>query len=378
MKYQRLSVLALTVMLLAACTGGEKQDLAAKKKELSDLKNQERQIMERIPVVEKEIAKLDTSVKIQAKTKLVGVDTIQPVTFKHYVEVQGQVDAKENILAMQLVPGVVTAILVNAGDHVRKGQVLYTTDASVNETQIATLRTQLNLATTVYEKQARLWKENIGSEVQYLQAKTNKEAAESQLAQLQNAVELTKCKSPIDGVVDEIRLKIGDMAAASQLMPGVRVVNNSSLVIKAKLSDAQIGLLEVGDMVKVNFPDINKTIDSKVSFVGQVVDKTSRTFNVEVKLDNKDANYKSNMIAKLLINDDVEQNVITVPTNTVQQNEKGQSYVLIADNGTAAKRIVETGNSYNGTTVIKSGLTKGDKVISFGYSEVVDGQKISY
>ena len=378
MKHQRLSVLALAVMLLAACTGGDKQDLATKKKELSDLKDQQRKIGERIPVLEKEIAKLDTSMKIQAKTKLVGVDTIAPTTFKHFVEVQGQVDAKENVLALQLAPGVVTAIYVNTGDHVRKGQVLFTTDASATETQIATLKTQLNLASTVYEKQARLWKENIGSEVQYLQSKTNKEAAESQLVQLQNAIELTKCKSPIDGVVDEIRVKIGDMAAPSQAMPGVRVVNNSSLVIKAKMSDAQIGLLKVGDMVEVNFPDINKTIESKVSFVGQVVDKASRTFNVEVKLDNKDANYKSNMITKLLINDDVEPNVMTVPTNTIQQNENGQSYVLIADNNTAVKRIIVTGNAYNGTTVVKSGLNKGDKIISFGYSEVVDGQKISY
>jgi RND family efflux transporter MFP subunit len=365
-------------MLLAACTGGEKQDLAAKKKELAELKTKQRELSERIPMLEKEIAKLDTSLKVQAKTKLVGVDTLAPTTFNHYVEVQGQVDAKENVLALQLAPGVVTAILVNVGDHVHKGQVLFTTDASATEAQIATVKTQLNLATTVFEKQERLWKENIGSEVQYLQAKTNKEAAESQLQQLQNAVELTKCKSPIDGVVDEIRLKIGDMAAPSQAMPGVRVVNNSYLVIKAKLSDAQIGLLEVGDMVKVNFPDINKTIESKVSFVGQVVDKQTRTFNVEVKLDNRDADYKSNMIAKLLINDDVEKNVITVPTNTIQQNENGQNYVLIADNNTAVKRIIEVGPEYNGTTVVTKGLAKGDKIISFGYSEVVDGQKISY
>ena len=378
MKYQRLSLFALVFIILAACTGGEKKELEAKKKELSDLKSKQREIADKITVLEKEISKLDTSMKVAAKTKLIGVDTLEPKTFNHYLEVQGQVDAKENVLAMQLAPGVVTSILVNVGDRVRKGQVLYLTDASVNESQIATLKTQLSLATTVYEKQARLWKENIGSEVQYLQAKTNKEAAESQLAQLQNAVELTKCKSPIDGVVDEIRVKIGDMAAPSQLMPGVRVVNNSSLVIKAKLSDAQIGLLSVGDLVKVDFPDINKTIESKVTFVGQVVDKQSRTFNVEVKLDNKDANYKSNMIAKLLINDDVEKNVITVPTNTIQQNEKGQYYVLVAENGVAAKKIIELGNAYDGTTVVTKGLVKGDKVITFGYSEVVDGQKISY
>jgi len=378
MRHKKLSVLALTLMFLAACTGGEKQDLAQKKKDLSELKTRQREISDKITVLEKEIAKLDTTMKVAVKPRLIGVDTLAPTTFKHYVEVQGAVDAKDNILVMQLAPGVVTSILVNVGDHVHKGQVLYTTDASNYESQIATVKTQLNLATTVFEKQSRLWKENIGSEIQYLQAKTNKEAAETQLGQLENAIELTKCKSPIDGVVDEIRVKLGDMAAPSQAMPGIRVVNNSSMVIKAKLSDAQIGLLEVGDIVDVNFPDINKTIKSKVSFVGQVVDKQTRTFNVEVKLDNKDANYKSNMTAKLLINDDVQPNVIVAPTNTIQQDENGNNYVLIADGGIAKKRMVEVGSSYNGSSVITKGLNAGDKVISFGYSEVVDGQSISY
>jgi membrane fusion protein (multidrug efflux system) len=374
----RLSVLALTVMMLAACTGGEKQDLAAKKNELSNLKIKQRETNDKITALEKEIAELDTSAKVQVKAKLVGVDTLEPATFRHYVEVEGQVDDKDNILVMQLAPGVVTNILVKVGDHVRKGQVLYTTDASNSEAQLATVKTQLGLATTVFDKQSRLWKENIGSEIQYLQAKTNMEAAQSQLAQLDNAIELTKCKSPIDGIIDEIRVKIGDMAAPSQAMPGIRVVNNSSLVIKARLSDAQIGLLKVGDVVRVSFPDINKTIESTVSFVGQVVDKQTRTFNIEVKLDNKNADYKANMIAKLYINDDTEPNVITVPTNTIQQDEKGQSYVLIADKNTAEKRIIEPGNAYNGTTVVTKGLKAGDKVISFGYSEVVDGQSISY
>jgi RND family efflux transporter MFP subunit len=331
-----------------------------------------------ILTLEKEIAKLDTTMKVETKTKLVGVDTLKPSVFQHYVDVQGAVDAKDNVLVMQLAPGVVTKILVNVGDHVRKGQVLYLTDASNYESQIATLRTQLSLATTVYEKQDRLWKQNIGSEIQYLQSKTNKEAVETQLAQLQNAIELTKCKSPIDGVVDEVRVKVGDMAAPSQLQPGVRVINNSSLVIKAKLSDAQIGLLKVGDMVKANFPDINKTIDTKMTFVGQVVDKTSRTFNIEAALNNKDVDYKANMIVKLLINDDTQKDVLVVPTNVIQHGDDGKDFVLTVDNGIVVKKNIEAGNSYDGKTVVKKGLTKGDKVITFGYSEVVDGQKVGY
>ena len=375
MKKISLTVFALSLLILAACTSN---DLDAKKKKLASLKEDQKKTATEILTLEKEIAKLDTTMKIEVKTKLVGVDTLVPTTFLHYVDVQGQVDAKDNVLVMQLAPGVVTNILVNVGDHVRKGQVLYTTDASNYESQIATVQTQLSLASTVYEKQSRLWKQNIGSEIQYLQSKTNKEAVETQLAQLQNAIELTKCKSPIDGVVDEIRVKVGDMAAPSQLQPGVRVINNSSLVIKAKLSDAQIGLLSVGDVVKATFPDIDKTIDTKMTFVGQVVDKQTRTFNVEAKLDNKDVNYKANMMVKLFINDDTEKNVLVVPTNVVQHGDDGKEYVLIAENSVVTKRNVVTGNSYDGKTVIKSGLNKGDKIITFGYSEVVDGQKIGY
>jgi RND family efflux transporter MFP subunit len=291
---------------------------------------------------------------------------------------QGQVDAAENVVAMQTNPGIVTAILVKEGDHVAKGQILYTTDASVYEKQIATLETQQSLVNTAFEKQERLWKQNIGSEIQYLQAKTNKEAIEKQKAQLRAAVDLSTCRSPISGTVDEVRLKIGDMAAPSQLMPGVRVVNSSHLVIKTKVSDAQIGKIRVGDKVQVEFPDISKRIESTVSFVGQVVDKTTRTFNVEVKLDNKGADYKANMITKLLINDNVLQKVIVVPSNTIQKSEDGSLYVLVAENNMATKRKIEVGDNYDGKTVVTTGLNAGDKIISFGYSEVVDGQRINY
>lgn len=378
MKNLNIKALGFAVLFLAACTNSTKQDLATKQKELSDLKTQQRTITEKIEKLEKEIGKLDPSTKAEGKAKLIGVDTLEPTTFKHFIEMQGQVDAAENVIAMQTNPGIVTAIYVKEGDQVQKGQVLYTTDASVYEKQIGILETQLSLVTTAFEKQERLWKQNIGSEIQYLQAKTNKEALEKQMAQLKATIDLSKCKSPISGTVDEVRLKVGDMAAPSQLMPGVRVVNSSRLVIKTKVSDAQIGKIRVGDKVQVVFPDIEKQIESTVSFVGQVVDKASRTFNVEVRLDNRDANYKANMIAKLLINDDIQKGVIVVPTNTIQRGEDGTQYVLVAENNVAVKKTITTGADYDGNTVVKSGLTQGDRLITFGYSEVVAGQKISY
>jgi RND family efflux transporter MFP subunit len=160
-------------------------------------------------------------------------------------------------------------------------------------------------------------------------------------------------------------------------MPGVRVVNSSNMIIKSKLSDAYIGKVKIGDMVQVNFPDINKTIETKVTYVGQTVDRQTRTFNVEVRLPNSTNEFKANMIARLLINDNIVKNAIVVPQNIVQKNEKGQ-YVLVAENGKAVKKNVGTGDYYDGKIIITSGLSLGDKIITVGFSEVVDGQKISY
>lgn len=368
-------------IIVSACSGGEAKDLAGKKKQLSEAKTQLKELQTKVATLEKEIAKLDTSFRAEQKVKLVKADTIAPSEFKHFIEVQGTVDADENVLAINQLPGIVTAIYVKPGDRVTKGQVLATTDGSAYERGIEALQTGLDLATTAYEKQKRLWEQNIGSEIQYLQAKTQKETLEKQLKAQVAQLEMTKVKSPINGTVDEVRLKLGDMAAPSQAMPGIRIINTSKLTLKAKLSDAYIGRVRQGDVVKVFFPDLNKTVDSKITYAGQVVNPTGRTFNVEAKLLNDKGEYAANMLAKLLINDEVLKNVIVVPTNIVQRSAEG-IYVLVAENENgktiAKKRSVKTGSEYNGQTVITEGLKPGDRIITFGYSELVDGQPIAF
>lgn len=373
----KLSLIALmAAFIFQACTENP-NDISAKRKKLAEYKTEQRDLVKKIEKLEIEIGKLDKNTVVTTKAKRIGIDTLNKEDFKHFVEAQGIVDAAENILAIQQMPGVVTNIYVREGDRVGKGQVLYTTDASVYERQIAIAETQLSLARTAYEKQQRLWDQNIGSEIQVLQAKTNKDALEKQISALRSTIEMTKCKSPINGTVDEVRVKLGDIAAPSQLMPGVRVVNSSRLVVKAKLADSEVGKLRVGDRVNLFFPDLDKTKESVVSYVAQVIDKQTRTFNVEVKLDGADANIKPNMNAKLKMNDEVVKNCIVIPSNVIQHNEAGD-YVLVAENNIAVKKIIQTGVSYNGKTAVVSGLNVGDKLITFGYSEVVDGQSIQY
>lgn len=372
-----LSIATLT--LLASCGGSE---LDKKKKELSEAKATVKELTAKISMLEKEIAKLDTTYKLEEKAKLVQVDSLVKQDFKHFIEVQGNVDAEENVTVLPQQPGVVTAIYVKEGDRVTKGQVLGITETTATmEAAIATLQTQYDLAKVAFEKQERLWNQKIGSEIQYLSAKTQKEALEKQIATQRIQLEMTKIKAPINGTVDNVNLKVGDMAIGSQLMPGIRIINNAKLSVKAKLADSEFGKIKQGDKVEVEFPDINKSISAVVSYVSKTIDPRSRTFQVEVKLNNAGNDFAANMIAKLKINDAIFKNVLLVPTNIIQKSEEGL-YVLTVENvagkKVAHKNMVESGAAYNGRTVIEKGLTEGQQIITSGYTEVVDGQKLEY
>ncbi len=373
-------ILALSVLTLVnSCGGGS--ELEKKKKELSDAKATLKETTAKIATLEKEIAKLDTSFHVVQKTKLVQAEEVTKQEFRHYIEVQGTVDAEENIMALNQQPGVVSAIFVKVGDRVTKGQILATTQTTAAlEDQVKSTETQVALAKTAYEKQAALWEQKIGSEIQYLQAKTQKEAAEAGLAALKKQLEMTKVIAPISGVVDAVNLRVGDMAAPSQLMPGIRIINPDKLTIKAKLADSDFGKVKQGDRVEIEFPDINKFVTAAVSYVSKTIDPRSRTFQLEVKLPGSN-DYGANMIAKLKINDAVYKDVLLVPSNVIQRNADGE-YVLTAKgektNAVAQKHMVKAGANYNGRTIVLEGLEEGDKVITFGYTEVVDGQKIEY
>ncbi|MBL7778493.1 MAG: efflux RND transporter periplasmic adaptor subunit [Chitinophagales bacterium] len=372
-----LSIATLT--LLASCGGSE---LDKKKKELSEAKATVKELTAKISTLEKEIAKLDTTYKLEEKAKLVQVDSLVKQDFKHFIEVQGNVDAEENVTVLPQQPGVVTAIYVKEGDRVTKGQVLGITETTATmEAAIATLQTQYDLAKVAFEKQERLWNQKIGSEIQYLSAKTQKEALEKQIATQRIQLEMTKIKAPINGTVDNVNLKVGDMAIGSQLMPGIRIINNAKLSVKAKLADSEFGKIKQGDKVEVEFPDINKSISAVVSYVSKTIDPRSRTFQVEVKLNNAGNDFAANMIAKLKINDAIFKNVLLVPTNIIQKSEEGL-YVLTVENvagkKVAHKNRVESGAAYNGRTVIEKGLTEGQQIITSGYTEIVDGQKLEY
>lgn len=383
MRFQKFAVILFVAAILGGCgDAAKKMDIADKKKKLANYKSELKDLTGKIESLEKEIAKLDTSFHIQQKMKLIKIAEVKKQDFKHFIEVQGNVDAEENIMALNQQPGIVTAIYVKVGDRVSKGQILGLTQTTAAlEDQVRSTETQVALAKTAFEKQARLWEQKVGSEIQYLQAKTQKEAAESGLAGLKKQLEMTKIIAPISGTVDAVNLRVGDMAAPSQLMPGIRIINDQNLKVKAKLADSDFGKVKNNDKVTVEFPDINKSIQTTVSYVSKTIDPRSRTFALEAKLNNSHGEYAANMIAKLKINDAVLKNVIIVPSNIIQKSAEGK-YVLVAreEKGmkVAHKKMVTPGAEYGGNTVITEGLEEGDNIITFGFSEVVDGQRIEY
>jgi RND family efflux transporter MFP subunit len=376
MKRNILIITAL-VTLLAACNA-KKEGLEGKKEELAQLKATQIENEKKIKALEIEIGKLDPKKTTEAKVKPVSIDTLNAETFKHYVELQGTVDAKNNVLVTPKTGGVIVAMYVKEGDAVRAGSVIGKIDNSILTESVEELKTSLSLANTLFEKQKNLWDQKIGTELQYLQAKNNKEALERKLATLNTQIAQTNIVSPMSGVVDVVNVKVGEMAS-----PGVgvvRVVNLSNLKVSAKVSDVYAASVKKGDEVIVKFPDLKKEYKARVTFVSTAVDPLSRTFTIEANLPS-DRSIKPNMMAQVQINDATSKNALTIDQNYVQSTEKGNVvYVAVTEGNkkVAKAKEVKTGLSYNGKVEILSGLSAGDQLITLGYQEVSDGQPISY
>ncbi|UHG91302.1 efflux RND transporter periplasmic adaptor subunit [Spirosoma oryzicola] len=370
--------IALTTSLLAACSQEKKSDVQGKRDELTELKKQESELTAKIKTLEGDLAKLEPKNEEVTRVKDVTVAPVTATTFRHFVELQGTIDAKNNVQVSPKSSGVVTAVYVKEGDNVRAGSVIAKVDDQLLRESIAEVKTQLSLASTVYEKQAALWKQQIGTEIQYLQAKNNKETLERRLSTLNAQLSQSSVTSPISGVVDQVNVKIGQSA-----MPGVglvRVVNLSQLKVVAKVADTYSGSVRKGDDVMIRFPDLNRELNSRVSFVSTTVDPLSRTFTIEAPLPS-DNSLKPNMLAQVKINDKTVGNAIVINQNLIQSTENGQLvYVAVNEGGkkVAKARTVKTGESYGGKIAVTEGLKAGDQLVTVGYQDLVDGQPINF
>ncbi|WP_019988746.1 efflux RND transporter periplasmic adaptor subunit [Rudanella lutea] len=370
-------ILSALVFTLAAC-GEKKDDLQTKREELAKLKSEQADLNTRIRGLESELAKLDPKKKEAARVKDVVVEPIATTTFRRYVELQGTIDAKNNVQVSPKSGGTVLAVNVVEGSAVRAGQTLARLDDQVLRTSVEEVRTQLSLANTVFEKQSNLWKQQIGTEIQYLQAKNNKEALERRLATLQSQLSQSNVTAPISGVVDKVFAKVGTMGAPG--MPMFQIVNLAQLKVVAKVADTYAGSVRKGDEVIVRFPDVNKELRTRINFVSTTVDPLSRTFTIEAPLPSDNA-LKPNMLAQVKINDVNKSNTVVINQNLIQNTETGQLvYVAVNEGGkkVAKSRKITTGQSYGGQIEIVAGLQPGDQLVTKGYQELTDGTPINF
>ncbi len=376
-RISQIFFLFATIAMIAACGGGN--TLETKKKEIEKLKSEQADINSRIKTLEEEIAAIGDTVKTNDRTKLVAITQINPGVFEHYIDVQGRIDGDENTTISARAMGPVVKVYVKTGMQVKAGQVLAELDGEIVRTQIADLKLNWNFVNDVYNKQKALWEKQVGSEMQYLTAKNNKENLEQKLATLNEQLDMYKIKSPINGAVDEVFIKIGQSVAPG--LPCFRVVNFNNLKVKADVAETYAQAIKEGNEVVLLFPDINnREIRSTISFTAKVINPMSRTFTIEAKLP-ADHAYIPNMITVLKVIDYKSENAIVVPVNTVQNSDgKSHVFVLVTKDGKsfAEKRTVLVGRTYNDKAELLSGVNKGDLLITTGYQDLNNNEVIKY
>lgn len=370
--------LLLSLAFLAACGGGA-NDLESKKNQLRDKKKALEQLQAEISQLERDIVALDPSFKLSAdNSTLVSVIQLSKGDFVRYNEARGRVETDQNVMVTPETAGVIKQILVREGQSVGAGQILVTQDSEVLQRSMNEVTTALELANVTYERQAKLWEQNIGTELQYLQAKNQKERLEKQLQTLKAQVNMTAVKAPFSGVVDEVIAKVGE--AASPGVPLLRLVSLSNMRVNADVPESLLGKVKVGDKVRVSFPSIKREVDGQVVVVGQIINPDSRSFRIEVAVGNVDNLLKPDLLAVVKIQDETKPDVVIIPTNLIQR-EGGQEFVYIAAQDDqkqpiAKKVMVERGETYDNKTYLKSGLKGDEQLIEKGFRDVTDGAAI--
>ncbi|MBL7845299.1 MAG: efflux RND transporter periplasmic adaptor subunit [Cyclobacteriaceae bacterium] len=378
MKYNYL-IIAITALAVACNAPADKNaNLETKKKQLEQAQVELAGLKDKIAALEKEIGEADPTFAQQInKAILVTTFVAEKKPFEHKVEVRGSVESRKNILISAQTGGEIQRVHVREGQNVSKGQVLVSLNADIIRNSIAELKTSLELANSVYEKQSRLWEQKIGTELQYLQAKNNKESLERRLntayAQLDQAI----VKAPFSGTIDQLPAREGEIAAPG--LPLVRVVSLEDTYIKADVSERFIGKFKAGDPVEVYFPSQNKKLTTKIASVSQVINAENRTFIVEVQLPRVNFTVKPNQVVVLNLRDYMSEATLAVPTRIIQKDEDGQFIFTVDDRDgrLLAKKIhITTGITSMTETEVLAGLMGNEQIVDEGYRDLTEGVEV--
>lgn len=378
-------ILLFSLSVLVAC-GGDKNltsEAIIATNDLNQIQQQKTKIVNSINTLNSELELLNTAIgKLDPQKNFLLVSTIslQKEVFQHFIGFQGNIDTDQNVVLYPELPGILKSIRVKQGQKVKKGQTLALLSDSGLIEQLEQLEIQRDLAKTTFERQQRLWDQKIGSEIQFLQAKTQYESTEKGIEQLKEQVEKTKILAPFSGIIDHIIADEGS-AVSPGMHPIIRLVNLDQMKISAEIPEAHLPAIQPGAVVAVNVPVLGIDYSAEISSVGNFINPNNRSFRVEIELDNKKGNLKPNMTAQIDINDYTQNEAIVVATKNILEDQKGTPYVfrVITDEDgmvKAQKTWIKLGKSIDNRTEILDGLYEGDQIIEEGLRLVEDQQLV--
>lgn len=378
---KKIILLSVLSLMLFACGKGEKEqsiDSLISSKNVKALQEKKVALQAEIATIEEALATLD----VKVDEALVSVTTVKDTIFNHYLEVQGSIDTKENILIQPEFSGTLTSLTVKAGQRVSKGQILGRVDDAGMSQQLASAENQYQLAKTTYERQKNLWDKKIGSEIQYLQAQTQMVSAQKAVSQIKAQLSKTVIRAPFSGTIDEVFVEKGEVVAPSA-QGLMRIVNLGNMYVSTTIPESYIGKLKVGDNVDVFLTSLGKTYKGKVRQVGSFINPNNRSFGIEVSVPNPENLLRPNQVAKLKIIDYVSKDAIVVPTGVIQEDANHDKFVFVVEGsngktGKAKKVIVKTGKSSDNVTEILSGLTANDVIVTDGVNNISEGMKLNF
>ena len=374
-------MLSLLAILFYACgnkENAETVDQLIAAKNVTALQAKKTALQGEIAKIEEALATLD----VKKEEALVAVTTVKDTLFTHYLDIQGSVDTKENILIQPEFSGTLTSLTVKAGQKVAKGQILGRVDDAGMSQQLASAENQYALAKTTFERQKNLWDKKIGSEIQYLQAQTQMISAQKAVAQIKAQLAKTVIRAPFSGTIDEVFVEKGEVVAPSP-QGLMRIVNLNNMYVSTTVPETYIGKLKIGTEVDVFLSSLGKTYKGKVRQIGNFINPNNRSFGIEVSVPNPENLLRPNQVAKLKIIDYVNKEATVVPTSVVQEDGSGAKFIYIVENsngktGTAKKVIVTTGKSSDNVTEILSGIDVNTVIVTDGINNISDGMKLNF
>ncbi|MBP6040914.1 MAG: efflux RND transporter periplasmic adaptor subunit [Flavobacterium sp.] len=378
---KQIFILLTAVTLVVSC--GQKDNNQTVDQLIAAKNNKELQA--RKAAIQADLAKIEAALatlNVRKEEALVSVATLKDTVFNHYLDIQGSVETKENILIQPEMPGTLVALNVKAGQRVSKGQLLARVDDGGSSQQVASLETQYQLAKTTFERQKNLWSQKIGSEIQYLQAQTQMLSLQRSVAQAKAMLSKTEIRAPFSGTIDEVFVERGQVVSAGP-QGLMRIVNLNNMYVSTSIPESYIGKLKVGTQVDVYLTSLNKNYKGKVRQIGNFINPNNRSFGIEVSIPNPENLLRPNQVAKLKVIDYTVKNAIVVPSNVIQEDGKGNQFVFVATNSngktaTAKKAMVTTGKSSDNVTEILSGLSANDIIVIEGVNTISEGMKLNF